>query len=390
MNDNIVIKNKYRNINPLEIGVSSTTKIITNIGLVPKETSLELEFEKARKAVYAGSDAISDVSIDVQYMELLKLLVDNITVPIATVPLYGVCVTALKNKGAFIRYTIDDILQEIEKQARLGVDVMTFHVTPTRRLLEKVKNTPRIIKISSRGGSFVAAHMIENNVENLLYQHFSEVLDIVKQYDITVSIGSSLRPASVYDGLDNIYIDEILTQGEIVEMCREKDVRVIVEGIGHMPLNLIPVAIKVIKNSCNNVPIRPLPIATDIAAGYDHIAAAIAASVAAMNGAELLSVITRGEHIGLPRLPDVVEGVRSFKIAAHIGDIARLGTYEQDKLVSIARNTRSWVNEFENCLFPDDAANLHGILSESEFNQDKCTMCGSLCALKITNAFLKK
>lgn len=384
------IKNKERNIKPLFVGTGEPTRIVTNIGLTPKVTDVDIEFKKALLAIESGSDIISDVSIDKNYRELLSKLITKASVPIATVLLYGVCVNALKVNGSFISFKLKDIMKEIEYQAQLGIDIMTLHATLTNAILRQLKESKRLIKIPSRGGAFIAAYMIKNNQENPLYDYFEDILDIVKDYDVTISIGSSLRPGSIVDGLDKFYLQEIQIQGELVEIALKKGVRVMVEGIGHLTADMIPIAIRLQKEICHGVPLRPLPICTDRAAGYDHIAASIAATLCALNGADILSVITRGEHIGLPRTQDIVEGVKAFKIAAHIADIVKLNKLEDDQKISEARNMRKWEEIFKHALYPEDAKKLHEILSQSILSEESCSMCGSLCALRIVNTYLKK
>lgn len=384
------IKNKIRKIPPLSVGKGVPTRIVTNIGLTPQVTDIKTEFSKALSAIKAGTDIISDASIDKHYRILLEKLIKETQVPIATVPLYGTCINTLKENGAFINFKVKDIMKEVEYQAHLGVDIMTFHASLTLELLKEVKKSNRLIKIPSRGGAFIAAHMIKHNRENPLYEYFGELLDIAKEFDVTVSIGASVRPGSIYDGLDQIYYREIAIQAELVRIAIKKGVNVMVEGVGHMPVDLIPTTIRIIKELCQDVPVRPLPIATDIATGHDHIAASIAAVSSAISGADILSVITRGEHVGLPRVKDIVDGVKVFKIAAHIADIVKLKDRERDRRVSMARNERLWKEVFKDCLYPEDAIKLHQILSQTTLSEDKCTMCGSLCALKIVNIYLKK
>ncbi|NIA10986.1 MAG: phosphomethylpyrimidine synthase [Nitrospiraceae bacterium] len=383
------IKNDRRTIQALYVGIGEPTRIVTNIGLIPQVTDVETEFEKAVQAIEAGSDIISDVSIDKDYRDLLSKLISETDAPIATVPLYGTCMNALKYNGSFISFEPNDIIKEIEYQAELGVDIITVHAALTRNILEDVKKSNRLIKIPSRGGAFIAAYMIRTDEENPLYVHFDEILNIAKEYNITISIGPSVRPGSIYDGLDRIYLHEIEVQGRLVECSIKKGVNVMVEGIGHLPMDLIPIAVRLHKEICQGVPLRPLPIATDVSAGHDHIAASIAAAVCAINGADILSVITRGEHVGLPRISDIVEGVKSFKIAAHIADIVKLKKNDKDRKISEGRRMRNWEEIFKHSLYPRDAEKLHEILFQSTISEDECTMCGHLCALKIVDEYMK-
>lgn len=383
------IKNDIRGIKPLYVGIGKPTRVVTNIGLTPNATDVNTEFEKALKAIEVGSDIISDVSIDKDYRELLSKLIAETDVPIATVPLYGTCINALKDNGAFIGFELEGIINEIEYQAKLGVDIITIHAALTKSILENAKKSNRLIKIPSRGGAFIAAYMIQNNEENPLYEHFDKILNIAKEHNITISIGPSVRPGSICDGLDNIYLQEIEVQGHLVECAIKKGVKVMVEGIGHLSADMIPIAVKLHKKMCHGVPLRPLPIATDVSAGHDHIAASIAATLCAINGADILSVITRGEHVGLPRTQDIVEGVKSFKIAAHIADIVKLKKIDQDRKMSEGRNIRKWEEIFKHSLYPRDAEKLHEILSQSTISEDECTMCDPLCALKIVDEYME-
>jgi phosphomethylpyrimidine synthase len=384
------IKNKERNIKPLFVGNGEPTRIVANIGITPKVTNVNTEFKKASAAVKAGSDIISDLSIDREYRVLLSKLVNQTDVPIATVPLYGVCINAMKNKGTFVDFKPEDIMEEIEYQGQLGIDIITIHATLTKDILIELKESERSIKIPSRGGSFIAAYMIKNGQENPFYEYYNNILTIAKKYDITISVGTALRPGSITDGIDKFYLHDIAIQMDLVERAIKKGVKVMVESIGHLSADMIPTEVKLHKNLCHGVPLRPLPICTDRAAGYDHIAGSIAAALCALNGADILSVITRGEHLGLPRIEDIVEGVKSFKIAAHIADIVKLKKLEDEQKISEGRNMKKWEEIFKHALYPGDAKKLHETLSQSIYSEESCSMCGSLCALRIVNTYLKK
>ena len=385
-----LIKNKERNIKPLFVGSGEPTRIVTNVGLVPKVTDVDTEFKKALAAIKAGSDIISDLSINKDYRYLLSKLINQTDVPIATVPLYAVCINSLKNKGTFVDYKPEDIMEEIEYQGQLGIDIMTIHPTLTKDILTELRESKRLIKIPSRGGSFIAAYMIKNRQENPIYRYYNEILTIAKKYDITISIGTALRPGSIIDGVDKFYLHDIEMQRELVERAMKRGVKVMVESIGHLSADMIPIEVKLHKNLCHGVPLRPLPICTDRAAGHDHIAGSIAAALCALNGADILSVITRGEHLGLPRIEDIVEGVKSFRIAAHIADVVKLKKMEDEQNISEARNMKNWEKIFKYSLYPEDAKKLHETLSQSTYSEESCSMCGSLCALRIVNTYLKK
>jgi len=384
------IKNKERKIKPLFVGNGEPTRIVTNVGLVPKVTDVDTEFKKALSAIKAGSDIISDLSMDKDYRVLLSKLVNQIDKPIATVPLYGVCINTMKNKGTFIDFKPEDIMEEIEYQGQLGIDIITIHATLTKDILIELKESKRSIKIPSRGGSFIAAYMIKNGQENPFYEYYNNILTLAKKYGITISLGTALRPGSITDGIDKFYLHDIEMQSDLVERAIKRGVKVMVESIGHLSADMIPIEVKLHKNLCHGVPLRPLPICTDRAAGHDHIAGSIAAALCALNGADILSVITKGEHLGLPRIEDIVEGVKSFKIAAHIADVVKLKKIEDEQNISEARNMGKWEKIFKYALYPEDAKKLHETLSQSTYSEESCSMCGSFCALRIVNTYLKK
>lgn len=392
----IIVRSKHRErLEPLRIGPNTTTKVVANIGLSPGVSTAKEELRKAHAAVALGADVIADHTITPKVDSFLKQLVNDIGVPISTVPYYEVGAIAAKERGSVANVTTKDIIATIEKQAILGIDIMTIHAALTREILESISKSKRLIKIPSRGGSWVAAHMLHHNVENPLYENLDEILDILKAHNTTLSIGPSVRPGSVVDGIDEFALAEISIMKEIVERASRKNVQVIAEYGGHIRANIIPVLMSLVKSLCHGVPIRTLIISTDVAAAYDHVAAAIAGAIAAINSANVLVAITCAEHLGLPRYEDFIDGITSFKVAAHIADLAKTidlqgEIIDQDRAMSIARSKREWTSMWDHAINGARAKELHDILQRGLVESDNCTMCGNLCAYKIVDAFLRK
>lgn len=383
----VKIKNKQRNILPVFVGNGCTTKVICNTGLVQNDINCEIEISKAKNAVEAGADIISDASLNSNYRYYICQLLTLLKVPVTTVPLYGTYINSINDKGGFKCATATDFLEEIEYQAKIGVDMMTIHADINKKTIENIKDSKRFIKMTSRGGNYLSAYMIQNDIENPYYEYFDDILDILKKYEVTLSIGSSLRQATICDKWDTLSMLQMELQGHLVERAKNKGVKVVVEGFGHIPPQLIPTITKLYKDVCNNAPLRVLPVATDIAAGYEHINGAIAAAISTINGADVICTVTRSEHLGLPRLEDTIEAVKSAKVAAHIADIAKLDNYNQDYKISCARKKRDWEKVYENSLFPKDAEILHKELQKNKEDGVECTMCGSHCALKMLDEY---
>ncbi|MBU4202054.1 MAG: phosphomethylpyrimidine synthase ThiC [Candidatus Altiarchaeota archaeon] len=292
------------------------------------------------------------------------------------------------NYQAFIEkkvdMTADSILDVIEKHCKDGVDFLTLHCGITRDIVERVGE--RLIPITSRGGSFIAAWTIRNQQENPLYSEFDRILEIVKDYDVVISLGDALRPASIHDASDWCQFQELLNLGRLTKRAREADVPIIIEGPGHVPLDQIEMNMKLGKKLCDNAPFYVLgPLVTDIALGYDHISGAIGGALAAIHGADFLCYVTPSEHLGLPTVEDVREGVIASKIAAHAADIVRLGDTTRDDELSRARRELDWDRIFELC--------IDGRVKEKHKDlcgKKVCTMCGKYCALKILEEYLEE
>ena len=389
----VSIKNKNRNIDPVIVGKGKRTAIAVNIGL-SKELSnqryIKIEIKKAMSAIEAGADILSDVSIAGPIKKLRERLLAECSVPIGTLPFYEACVDAIRKTGTILNCSEQDIVRIIEEHAREGVDIMTLHAAFTSELAALVTSSRRLIPIPSRGGALMAEYMFRHKTENPLYSRFDEILGILKANDVTLSIGSALRPGSIVDGLDNVFIGEMVVQGELVSRALSKGVKTIVEGIGHVPADQILLWIKLAKRLCHGVPVRPMPIATDVGAGHDHISGAIAGAIAAMYGADVLCCLTRTEHLGLPRVKDITEAIFTYKIAAHIADIVKLEDLVPDEKISEARRNRDWNTMFQYALDRDGSSELYKKLNKNILNRNYCSMCGQLCAHRTIEKYIRR
>lgn len=385
----VVPQNKIRNqkseIRVAGIGKGLRTKINANIGTSPQRVNLEEEKEKLLTAIEYGTDTVMDLSTGGNLCEIRKMVIKNSTVPVGTVPIYQVaCETAMKNKPISAMEP-EDLFRVIEEQAREGVDFMTVHCGLTREALEILKKSKRVAGIVSRGGAFLAQWMSVNRKENPLYANFDELLAIAYKYDITLSLGDGLRPGAIADATDAGQIAELSVLGELVKRARKKKVQVIVEGPGHIPLDQIEMNIVLAKKLTYNAPLYVLgPLVTDIAPGYDHIVGAIGGAIAGMYGADFLCYVTPAEHLRLPTVEDVKEGVIASKIAAHSADIVKgvKGAKERDAELSALRKELDWQGQGKLVLDKKKFRQFH---PKKTNNVEVCTMCGKYCALKISS-----
>jgi phosphomethylpyrimidine synthase len=367
----VLVKNSRRGIMPLAIGAGVTTKINANIGTSPETSSLDEELKKAAVAVEAGAHTLMDLSIDGPTDKTRQVILAETDVPLGTVPIYQVYASK------HLLFDIDDYLKEIEAQCREGVDFMTIHAGLTSEGLKHAKK--RVIPITSRGGCFLAAWMMKNKAENPLYKGFDDILEILAEYDVVISLGDALRPACIADATDKAQLSELKVLGKLTKRAWDKGVQVIVEGPGHVPLDQIEYNMKLQKKVCHNAPFYVLgPLVTDIGVGHDHITAAIGGAVAAMHGADYLCYVTPSEHLGLPDLEDVREGVIASKIAAHAADIVKLGRKKDDLQMAKARKALDWEGMFRLALDPW-VGKTRGRHKEG----GECSMCGKFCALKV-------
>lgn len=387
----IIARNIRReNVHPIGIGEGLRTKINTNIGTSPDLCDVKLEIEKAKIAVKYGTDTIMDLSTGGNLDEIRRAVLKAVDVPVGTVPIYQTAIEAAKNRGAIVNMTEDDIFNTIEAHAKDGVDFITVHCGITQQIVEHIVKHPRVMGIVSRGGSFLAVWMLHNKKENPLYANYDYLLEIAKKYDMTLSLGDALRPGSIFDGTDWPQIQELLTIGTLVERARNENVQVMVEGPGHLPLNQIEANVQLEKSICKGAPFYVLgPVVTEIAPGYDHIVGAIGGAIAGLAGADFLCYLTPAEHLGLPSLEDVREGVIATKIAAHAVDVAKLGAKasKRDFAIARARANLDWRIQFENALDPEKARKMRGRVKLK--SPEACSMCSQYCAIKLLKETLK-
>ncbi len=368
-----------RRLDPMGIGRMITTKINANIGASPVTSDTAAEVEKLRWAQRYGADALMDLSTGGNLDECRQAIIDHATIPIGTVPIYGMIV------GRRIEdLTYDVILAEIERQARQGVDFFTIHAGVLREHLPLVAN--RVTGIVSRGGALLAKWMIHHGRQNPMYELFDEISAIMREYDVTYSLGDGLRPGCLADASDAAQLAELRTLGELVARARAAGVQVMVEGPGHVPLDQIGWNMRLEQEICDDAPFYVLgPLVTDVFPGYDHITSAIGAAEAARHGAAMLCYVTPKEHVGLPRAEDVRAGCIAYKIAAHAGDIARgiAGARRWDDDLSRARAALNWPKQFELAFDGETARALHD--EDLEVDTEFCAMCGhDWCSMRIS------
>lgn len=379
----VIPKNKNHNFPVRGIGKGLATKINANIGTSEEHCFLPEEFEKLRVAIKYGTDAIMDLSTGGNIHKILQRIISKSSVMVGTVPIYSVATQLLSQGKKIAQLDPGELFNEIEIQAQMGVDFMTLHCGVTKSSLSFLDNDERVGGIVSRGGSLLKRWIVDNNKENPLYEQYDRILEICQKYDVTISLGDGLRPGCGADATDRGQIAELLILGELVDRAREKGVQVMVEGPGHMPFDQIETNMKLMKRLCHDAPFYVLgPLVTDFAPGYDHIVGAIGATVAAIHGADFLCYITPAEHLCLPNISDVKEGVIASKIAAHSADIVKNinGSRQRDYIISKARRELDWDTIFMNALDPE-LAQKRKMESESS-DEDHCTMCGNLCAIK--------
>jgi len=374
---------------PCIVGGHSRTKVNANIGTSSDYAGIDDELAKLSAAVEAGADAVMDLSTGGPIDRVRDAVVANSPIPVGSVPIYQAAVRAQEEKGSIVAMTPDDMFRAIDDHCASGIDFITVHCGVTGGVLETLKANPRVADIVSRGGAFLAGWILHHGEENPLYAEFDRLLDIARRYEVTLSLGDGLRPGCIEDASDAAQVAELVVLGELVKRCREAGVQCMVEGPGHIPLHQVEANIRMAKGITRGAPFYVLgPLVTDVAAGYDHIAAAIGGAIAAMAGADFLCYVTPREHLGLPTADDVREGVIVTRIAAHAADIARgiPGARDWDLRMSRARKGLAWEEQLELALDPAKARRLFG---ERQVEGEKaCTMCGDFCAMRFVSDYL--
>ena len=382
---------RHTNLAPMGIGVATKTKINANIGSSALASDIEQEIHKVQTSIKYGADTIMDLSTGGDLDAIRAAVIAHSSVPIGTVPIYQILHDV---HGDVKKLNKDVMLDVLERQAQQGVSYFTIHCGFLLAHMPKVAR--RKMGIVSRGGSLMASYMLHYHAENPFYEAFDEILDICRKYDVSLSLGDSLRPGCLADASDDAQLAELAVLGELTERARARDVQVMVEGPGHVPMNQIERNVQLQKELCNEAPFYVLgPLVTDIAAGYDHIASAIGAAIAAWKGVAMLCYVTPKEHLGLPNANDVREGIIAYKIAAHAADIARgrIHARVRDDAMSDARYAFDWNQQFALALDPERAREYHDeALPQEVFKEAKfCSMCGpKFCSYKISQEIMQK
>lgn len=377
---------KHKSLNPEGIGSMLKTKINVNLGISKDSKDYDVEMDKVNSAVDMGAHSIMDLSSHGNTQPFRKKLVDECSAMLGTVPVYD---SVIHYQRDLKTLSAKDFIDVVRLHAEDGVDFVTLHCGITRKTIDQIKNQKRLTNIVSRGGSLVFAWMSMTGEENPFYEYYDEILEICREYDVTISLGDACRPGSLADASDLAQIEELVRLGELTQRAWERDVQVLVEGPGHMPIDQIAANMKIQETLCKGAPFYVLgPLVTDIAPGYDHITAAIGGAIAATHGAAFLCYVTPAEHLCLPNLDDVKQGIITSKIAAHAADIAKgvRGAREIDDKMSKARQELDWEGMFKYAIDPELAKKRRD--ESKPEHEDTCSMCGKFCAVRSMNKAL--
>lgn len=373
----IVIGNKKRK-KKLPAGDGEYPKILASVGVSGKEDSVQTEVHKAKLAQKYGADIVIDHTLTLQNYDVQKQILEEVDLPVSSIAVYDMA--AKSRYGDKDCFTAADVLEGIEKKAKLGIDMMTVHASCRKKDLIFFEESNRVIHCTSRGGTMVLENIQKTGCENFYYTHFEEMLQIAKTYGVTLSLGAVYRPANIYDAVNEnaMYWEEIRRNADLATKAAEMGVPCMVEGIGHCPINLIPEVIKKSKAVCK-APYRVLTVSTDSALGFDHVSSAIATATAVMAGADFVTAVSRSEHLGLPSMQDLIEAVVSAKIAAHSGYIAKTGDIELDYTMAKERSKIGCRGAVQAAIVPE--MTKEAISRYKTSTDKKCTMCGDFCAL---------
>lgn len=380
----------HKNLVPRGVGQGLAVKVNANIGTSSAYPDPEQELVKLRAAIDAGADSVMDLSTGDNIDASRKAIIAASTVMVGTVPIYQATVETIKKRGAVVEMTKEDLFEAIRQQAADGADFMTIHCGINRQVLHALVSEGRVMDVVSRGGSFITGWMLHNDCENPLYEYYDEILEICAEYDVTISLGDGLRPGCLADATDRAQIQELLNLGELTQRAWQRGVQVMVEGPGHVPYNQIAANMQLQKRLCHGAPFYVLgPLVTDVAPGYDHITSAIGGTLAAVSGADFLCYVTPAEHLGLPDIDDVREGVIATRIAAHAADIAKglPQAIAWDREMAVARKNLDWPEQIRLALDPVKAQTYRDKKNKAE--DEACSMCGDYCAVKIVGQYLE-
>lgn len=381
----VIPKNNRSKSMPVGIGRLMRTKINANVGTSRDYVDIDTEVKKAQTAEKYGADTVMDLSTGGDLDLIRKRIISAVNMPVGSVPIYQAANKGIENM------TSDDMFNAVRKHASDGIDFVTIHAGVTLSSFERLKNSERILDVVSRGGAFTITWMKHNNEENPFYSEYDYLLEIAREYDLTISLGDGMRPGCINDASDRAKFEEFIILGELVKRARLAGVQTLVEGPGHVPIDEIGLSVTAMKHLTGNAPIYLLgPLVTDIAPGYDHITAAIGGAVAGMHGADFLCMTTPSEHLALPSVEDIREGTIVTRIAAHAADLVKEGVREKarasDREMALARRELDWDKQFKLALDSEKAREIHA----RSKNIDTCSMCGELCSIKMMREVMKK
>jgi len=381
----IIPKNKkHIHCKATGIGKGLKTKVNANIGTSSDVVDVEEELDKLRAALDAGTDAVMDLSTGGDLDAIRKMVVEASSVPVGTVPIYQAAIESRRSGQPVVEMSVDEIFGAIEKHAEDGVDFVTVHCGVTRETVARMEKEGRVLGVVSRGGAFLIAWMKYNNKENPLYEYYDRLLELAKEYDLTLSLGDGFRPGCLADATDRGQIQELIIVGELVQRAWDAGVQVMVEGPGHVPIDQVAANMTLQKRLCHGAPFYVLgPLVTDVAPGYDHIVAAIGGAIAATHGADFICYVTPSEHLRLPTVDDVREGVIAARIAGHAADLVKgvPGAWEWDLEMGKARWDLDWERQIKLAMDPEKARAMRETRPPRE--EEVCTMCGEFCAIKL-------
>lgn len=381
----VIPKNINSKSYPTGIGKMMRTKINANVGTSQDYVDVDSEVEKALTAQKYGADTVMDLSTGGDLDLIRRRILDSVSIPVGSVPIYQAAGKNIENM------TGDDMFNAVRKHAEDGIDFVTIHAGVTQSSFQRLKNSGRILDVVSRGGAFTISWMEHNNSENPFYSEYDYLLEVAKEYELTISLGDGMRPGCINDASDRAKFEEFIILGELVKRARIAGVQTIVEGPGHVPVDEIGLSVTAMKHLTEDAPIYLLgPLVTDIAPGYDHITAAIGGTVAGMHGADFLCMTTPAEHLALPGIEDIKEGTIVTRIAAHAADLTKDGVKERSRAYDMemakARRDLDWNRQFKYAIDPDKAQSIHA----RSRNVDTCSMCGELCSIKMMREVMKK
>lgn len=372
----------YRYTRQCGIGKGLRTKVNASIGTSSDIVDVDMEIEKAKVAEATGADTLMELSTGGDFYEIRKKVIESTTLSVGSVPLYQAFIEAIRRYGSAVDMREDELFKITAEQAKLGTNFMAIHTGINLITVERLKKQGRFGGLCSRGGAFMTAWMLHNEKENPLYSEFDYLLEIMKEHEVTLSMGNGMRAGAIHDSTDRAQIQELIMNAELSDRAHEAGVQTIVEGPGHIPIDEIDANVKLMKRLSGEKPFYMLgPLVTDIAPGYDHIVAAIGASISSACGADFICYVTPAEHLALPNVEDVRQGVITARIAAHIGDMVKNNDRERDLKMGRARRDLQWDRMYELAIDPAYAKSIRD--SRLPADDEACTMCGNYCALKI-------